>query len=194
MDGGTANSDSFQPEVLVLLSGGLDSAACLDFYLDLGRTPCALFIDYGQPASVPELQAARAIAEFYSVPIAHLRCEGAQPKNAGLISGRNAFLVTAALMERPNSVSIIAAGLHAGTDYSDCSGDFVDKMQSVLDVYDEAGVQFTSPFLEWDKAHLIEYCLMRAVPLELTYSCESGFPPCGRCLSCQDREALDASA
>lgn len=39
-------------EVLVLLSGGIDSTACLDFYLQLGRPSCALFVDYGQPAAV----------------------------------------------------------------------------------------------------------------------------------------------
>jgi 7-cyano-7-deazaguanine synthase in queuosine biosynthesis len=38
-------------EVLVLLSGGIDSAACLDFYKELGRPPCALFVDYGHPAA-----------------------------------------------------------------------------------------------------------------------------------------------
>ncbi len=186
--------ESLKAEVLILLSGGLDSTACLDFYLDLGRTSCALFVDYGQPAAVAELQAARAIAEFYSVSISYMRCEGAQKKNAGLISGRNAFLVTTALMERPKSVSIIATGIHAGTDYSDCSSDFVEKMQAVLDVYDEDGVQFATPFLSWEKADVIEYCLIRSVPLELTYSCERGFPPCGRCLSCKDRELLDARA
>jgi 7-cyano-7-deazaguanine synthase len=55
--------------VLVLLSGGIDSAACLDFYLDLGRTPCALFVDYGQLAARAELRAALAVADYYSVPI-----------------------------------------------------------------------------------------------------------------------------
>ena len=190
----TALREQERQEVLVLLSGGIDSAACLDFYLDLGRTPCALFVDYGQLAAQPELRAALAVADYYSVPIMCLRCEGASSKSTGLISGRNAFLVSAALLECPKSVKVIAAGIHSGTDYSDCSGNFVDKMQAVLDVYDEAGMQFAAPFLDWNKAHLIKYCLMRDVPLELTYSCERGFPPCGKCLSCKDRDGLDARA
>jgi len=33
-------------EVLVLLSGGIDSAACIDFYRDFGRPPFGLFVDY----------------------------------------------------------------------------------------------------------------------------------------------------
>ena len=192
--GGVSYLNNPRFEVLVLLSGGLDSAACLDFYLDLGRTPCALFVDYGQPTAEPELQAARAVAKFYSVPITCLRCEGAQPKRAGLISGRNAFLVTTALMERPKFVSIVAMGIHAGTDYSDCSSHFVEKMQTVLDIYNECSTQFVAPFINWSKADIIQYCLMRNIPLDLTYSCEREFPPCGMCLSCEDRKAIDARA
>jgi 7-cyano-7-deazaguanine synthase len=183
-----------RPEVLVLLSGGIDSAACLDFYLDLGRAPCALFVDHGQPAATHEERAARAMASHYGVPIACLKLKGARPKSSGLISGRNAFLMIAALMERPPSVSVIATGIHAGTGYSDCSKDFVARMQALLDVYAE-GVQVAAPFLDWAKPDVIEYCFLRGVPIDLTYSCERGLvPPCGSCLSCMDREALDASA
>lgn len=183
-----------EAEVLVLLSGGIDSAACLDFYLGLGRKPCALFVGYGQPAESHEEWAARAMADHYKIPISCPRWTGVKTKGSGLISGRNAFLVAAALMERPSSVSMIASGIHAGTDYADCSAGFVDGMQAILDIYSE-GVQLAVPFLDWSKAEVFEYCLRREVPLELTYSCEAGSsPPCGRCLSCMDREALDASA
>jgi hypothetical protein len=34
-------------EVLVLLSGGIDSSACPQFYCEIGRAPAALFVDYG---------------------------------------------------------------------------------------------------------------------------------------------------
>jgi 7-cyano-7-deazaguanine synthase len=77
-----------EPEVLVLLSGGLDSTACLNFFLRMGRTPLGLFIDYKQ----------RAVTSFYNVPISRIQWQGTD-KGAGLILGRNAFLITAALME-----------------------------------------------------------------------------------------------
>lgn len=183
-----------EADALVLLSGGIDSAACLDFYRDLGRDPCALFVGYGQPAESSEERAARAVAAHYDVPISCPRWIGVKRKSSGLILGRNAFLVTIALMEKSPSVSMIAAGIHAGTGYADCSANFVDGMQAVLDMYSDS-VQFAAPFLDWSKAEVFEYCLRREVPLELTYSCEAGSsPPCGRCLSCMDREALDASA
>lgn len=183
-----------RPEVLVLLSGGVDSAACLDFYLDLGRAPCALFVGHGQPAEPHEERAARAVADHYGVPITCLQLTEAKPKSSGLISGRNAFLMTAAMMERPPSVFVIAAGIHAGTGYTDCSEAFVQRMQAVLDLYSEY-VQLAAPFVEWTKADILEYCCLKGVPVELTYSCERGLDsPCGRCLSCLARTRIDARA
>lgn len=181
------------PEVLVLLSGGIDSTACLHFYLELGRTPFGLFVDYGQRAAAREWQAVCDVASFYNVPTTRRQWQGAD-KGAGLILGRNAFLITTALMEKPTSVSVIATGIHSGTEYADCSPEFVTKMQAVLNMYEEAHVQLAAPFLDWIKADIVQYCLMERVPVDLTYSCEHGSEPCGNCLSCKDRELIDVSA
>ena len=135
-----------EPEVLILLSGGIDSTACLDFYLRLERPSCGLFVDYGQLAAAREWQAARDVASYYDIKVTRIRWEGAKSKGGGLISGRNAALITTALMERSESVGIIAAGIHAGTEYADCSAEFEEKIQLVLDIYDEAGVQFATLF------------------------------------------------
>lgn len=182
------------PEVLILLSGGIDSTACLHFYLELGRTPFGLFVDYGQRAAAREWKAVHDVASFYDVSAVRLQWEGIRLKNAGLISGRNAFLIIAALMEKPTPVSVIATGIHSGTGYADCTPEFMERMQAVLSMYQEAHVQLAAPFLEWSKADVIKYCLMRDVPVGLTYSCERGTEPCGNCLSCKDRELLDVSA
>jgi 7-cyano-7-deazaguanine synthase in queuosine biosynthesis len=40
--------------VLVLLSSGIDSAACLDFYIKEKRDVSAIFVDYGQKAKEQE--------------------------------------------------------------------------------------------------------------------------------------------
>ncbi len=178
-------------EVLVLLSGGIDSTACVDFYKQMGRPPCAVFIDYGQLAAEMEAVAANAIAQYYAVPLIHLVWRGYRLKADGLIPARNCFLISAALMERPSSVSVIAIGVHAGTDYPDCGESFMEAMQAVLNVYDNPPVQLTAPFATWAKADIIAYCELRNVPIYLTYSCERGTePPCGLCLSCMDRRSL----
>ena len=80
-------------EVLVLLSGGLDSAACLHFYVALGRQVAAVFIDHGQPASDEEASSAHAVAHYYRVPLrTHTWC-GSTERTVGSIFGRNAFLL-----------------------------------------------------------------------------------------------------
>jgi 7-cyano-7-deazaguanine synthase len=54
---------------VVLLSGGLDSAANLAFAVARDIVLLALHIDYGQRAAIPEWNAARALAEYYGVKL-----------------------------------------------------------------------------------------------------------------------------
>lgn len=183
------------PEVLVLLSGGLDSAACLSFYKDLGRPICGLFVDYQQLATNRESRAAKAIADYYDIFLYTARWSGQSQKRAGMIAARNAFLLTAALMERPEQVTTIALGIHAGTQYADCSPEFVRRMQSTFDIYSGKTVRIAAPFGDWTKADIWAYALSKNVPVDLTYSCEAGAnQPCGKCLSCLDRMGLEAYA
>lgn len=182
-----------EPEVMVLLSGGVDSAACVKFFIDFGRPPRGLFIDYGQPAATNEKKSAIAISNHYSIPLTCLSCQGWIPKKIGLITGRNFFLISAALMEKPNFVSVIAIGIHAGTNYPDSSETFLARMQAVVDLYDSGSIKLAAPFLTWSKSDIYAYCHKKKVPIELTYSCEAGgTSPCGECLSCKDREMLHA--
>ncbi len=55
-------------KTVVLLSGGLDSSANLAIADHFDRPVLALTVDYGQRAAVPEIRAARMLAEYYGVP------------------------------------------------------------------------------------------------------------------------------
>jgi len=179
--------------VWVLLSGGIDSSACVAFYIEQGFSVHGVFVDYGQAAAQREASAAEAIARHYRIPLARLVWSGLREKNAGLIYGRNAFLLVATLMELPDDTGTLALGVHSGTEYLDCTPVFVRKMQSVLDTYTQGRVQIGTPFLKWTKLDIWTYCKSRGVPVELTYSCERGVDqPCGKCLSCLDLEVLHA--
>lgn len=181
-------------KVAVLLSGGIDSTACVAFYLEQGCAVHALFIDYGQVSATRELRASRAIAEHYGVPYTKLKLSGAHKKAEGLIVGRNAFLLLSALMEIPDRTAIVAIGVHGGTAYSDRSPLFVRKIQSLFDIYTQGVVRIGAPFLRWSKAKIWRFCMTRDLPMELTYSCECGTKqPCGRCQSCRDLEVLFAT-
>lgn len=175
----------------MLLSGGPDSAAGLAFYIEAHRPTAALFVDYEQPSATQEAAAAHRVAEHYDVHLDIVRWTGSHSKSKGLIPARNAFLLSAALMERPSSVTVVAMGLHSGTDYADCSPNFLRHMQTIYDVYCNSRVQITAPFLDWTKAEVWAFAKSCNVPLAITHSCEAGTnEPCRECQSCRDRQLL----
>ena len=175
----------------VLLSGGIDSAACLAFCLKRGFRVNCLHISFGQPALREERTAAVRLARHFGVSLTLLRWLGASEFAAGEIAGRNAFLLFAALTEINSDAGILAIGIHAGTPYYDCSQVFMSSMQSVFDGYCDGRVRLSAPFAEWSKADVFAFCRSEEVPVGLTYSCERGtLPPCGDCMSCRDRRAF----
>jgi 7-cyano-7-deazaguanine synthase len=181
------------PLVLVLLSGGIDSTACLEFYSDQQVRIGAAFVDYGQAAAAKEAIAAEAVASHYRVPLARFSWRGPTVKGQGLIAARNALLLVGALMETEETPATISLGIHYGTDYSDCSPAFLDAMQRLFDVYHAGRVHVAAPFLNWSKREIWDFCRQRQFPFQLTYSCElADSEPCGRCRSCRDVEALHA--
>jgi 7-cyano-7-deazaguanine synthase len=181
------------PEVTVLVSGGVDSLACLGFYLAQGVRVKAMHFDYGQNARVQELEAAQKVADYYKVGLHYKRLSNARTKDAGEIFGRNAFLLFAALLELDSSSGLIAIGVHAGTRYFDCGEEFIVSIQRLFDGYCAGKIKVAAPFLKWTKPEIWEFCLRSQVPIHLTHSCERGEDkPCGRCLSCLDVEALHA--
>lgn len=188
------SSKTTSAEIIVLLSGGIDSAVCLDIYSKLGRPVCGLFVNYGQLAAVQEEKAAKDIAAYFSTYLLTAAWKGITQKKSGLIQGRNGFLIMAALMELPLSVSGIAMGIHAGTSYADCSFDFFLIMQKLVNFYTNNSVEVLAPLIDWRKEDIYKYCTCHKIPMHLTYSCERGEEkPCGECLSCKDKELLHVS-
>lgn len=179
--------------MLILLSGGVDSTACLNFYLLQHSSVSTLFLEYGQSSAKQEAEAASRICQYYGTSLKIISCKGAFEKPGGFLQGRNAFLLFSALMEFKATSGIIAIGAHSGTSYFDCSKSFIQTMQAMFDNYTDGRIRVGAPFLEWTKQDIWNYCINRQVPLQLTYSCELGHDlPCGQCLSCRDRDALDA--
>ena len=187
--------DGVVPLTYVLLSGGMDSAACAAYYLDLGRPVRGLFVDFGQPASRSESISAQAVAAHYGFPLDCARLRGDRVFGQGEIKGRNGYLLLTALMLCPSHVAVIAMGIHSGTQYYDCTPSFVDAINAVFDGYTDGQIRFEAPFLDWEKPLIWAYCRSRGVPVQFTYSCEArSNRPCGECLSCIDRRALDAGS
>ena len=181
-----------KPRTWLLLSGGIDSAACLAFYLKQGFSVECIHIGFGQPAFMYERVAAERVARHFSVPLKILRWSGTENFKEGAIVGRNAFLLMGALLEIDGNTGILATGIHAGTSYFDCSPGFLSSMQALVDGYCDGRVKLGAPFIEWTKQQIFAFCKFEGIPTDLTYSCERGTErPCMECLSCRDRSVLD---
>ena len=180
-------------DVLVLLSGGIDSAACVSFFQRQGNPVSALFVDYGQVSASKERNAVSEISRYFGIELRQIRCHGMSEKLDGYIPGRNAFLVFLALTQTPFDSGLISMGVHSGTSYWDCSEQFAEACQALLHGYCGGKIRLNFPFLRWNKREVWEFCERTKVPVKATYSCELGAEqPCGRCSSCSDLEALRA--
>lgn len=176
------------PCAWVLLSGGIDSATCVAFYLRAGFNVQCLHVDFGQRASRAESVASKRIARHFDVSLTMLHWTTPRRQLPGEIVGRNVFLVSGAAMEIGHGHGILAMGIHAATPYYDCSPDFVSTMQVILDGYSGGRIRMGAPFLNWSKQEVIVYAKSQGVPFHLTYSCEQeSDAPCETCRSCRDR-------
>lgn len=176
-------------QAIILLSGGIDSMACINFYLQQGYDVSCIFCDYGQPGAIPESSAATKIAEHFHTSLSIIKTNNISIPLYGEICGRNALLVIQALSYVGFGTYKIILGIHDGTGYSDCTEYFVSQINRVIDCYCSGQVILEAPFIAWNKAEIVDYCRENNLPIDYTYSCETGsVPPCGHCLSCLDRK------
>ena len=178
----------------MLMSGGIDSTACAHFFQRRGDNVSGVFVDYGQSAANAERRAVQQIAEHLGIALYSLSFRTSIEFGLGEVVGRNAFLVFASLMGMKPHTGAISLGIHSDTSYYDCSADFIDRISDIVQSYSGGRLKVYCPFLFDPKSTVYQYARLAGLPINLTYSCEVGtVPPCGRCLSCKDRDALEAS-
>ena len=176
---------------LVLASGGIDSSTLLALSVRQGLELVALFVDFDQPAAEAESRAVAEISSWLNIPWRRVRYAGSK-FGAGEIRGRNAFLLQVALLEFPSDSGIVVLGIHAGTEYADCSPEFMQIMERSYGLQTGGTIIAVAPFLDWTKPDVYRLANELGVPIAQTYSCEASNSPCGRCNSCKDRRLLDA--
>ncbi|QKC82555.1 7-cyano-7-deazaguanine synthase [Mesorhizobium sp. NZP2077] len=175
----------------VLLSGGLDSSACAYFLQTNGFEVSGLFIDHGQAAASREAAASAAIAARLSIQLMSHRVSNGGRLGAGELIGRNAMLIFNALFLTRGQEDIIAIGAHAGVTYFDCTERFIFQTRTLVEEITDGKVSVAAPFISWTKRDVFDFYLSSGLPIELTYSCETGSDPvCGICASCLDRKKL----
>ncbi|KGK98224.1 hypothetical protein LI82_10925 [Methanococcoides methylutens] len=185
---------SLKKNVMVLASGGIDSTACIHYYLSLGFNVKSFFVNFGQKSFKKEYESVQKVSSYYEIELSSIKCNFSNNFSNGEITGRNGFLVLSAIMANPHFKGLLSLGIHSGVPYYDCTPAFVHDMNRIVESYTDGQVNLDAPFLNWDKLMVYDYCKNEDVPVNLTYSCENGrFKPCGQCLSCLDRRILDAS-
>ena len=178
---------------VVLMSGGIDSAATVAMCKDDASTLTGLFIDYGQSARDSEWEAAQRLAEHFAINVASLTLFVEMNSRGGEYFGRNALFVLTAAASSAERPLAVALGIHSQCPYYDTTPLFSKHMQRLLDGYSGGEVTLIAPFLSYTKKEVIEFAEMNDVPLRMTYSCErQNSPACGQCPSCQDRRLVNA--
>ncbi len=104
------------------------------------------------------------------------------------VRGRNDLLLAIGAAASP--ADAVAIGTHAGTSYADCSPAHTVAWQVLLDSEYGGSRRLLAPLQDLTKREVIALAQHLAVPLATTYSCEDAGGPCGKCVSCRDREAF----
>jgi 7-cyano-7-deazaguanine synthase len=188
--------------------------------IDRGCEPVALTFTYGQ-RHARELESARSIVRHYGLG-RHIVVDldigkylgssltqrsthiptGSDPAIDGeqipstYVPARNIIFmsVAAAIAESMAADTVvIAANSVDFSGYPDCTPEFMDAYQRMLDVGTRRGVEgeavrIDAPLLRMSKADIVGEAIRLEVPLELTWSCYAGKErACGVCDSCRLR-------
>lgn len=178
--------------VTVLASGGIDSSALIGFYLERGFDVEALHFQYGQLNAENELNSVKKISEYYNVRL-KVNYFGMRIRRLNYeYKYRNLMFLVAAAASSEDDFARLAIGVHAGTEYYDCSKNFISQTQNLFNSFTPDTLIVDTPFIDFTKDQIFEYCKQIRLPVHLTHSCESSERnPCGICPSCKDRRLLD---
>ena len=191
-------------EELLLLSGGIDSAAVAAWREPAG----ALWIDYGQRPSLGEQRAAAAVADALGIPFHSLRAD-ASSIGLGLLHGddgsgtrslpspewwpyRNQLLVTiAAAWAWPRGFKTLLVGSVASDAerHVDGSREFYEALSALLNMQ-EGGLNVLVPAIEMSTLELVRTANLPWSVLGWTHSCHVDDLPCGRCPGCLKHELV----
>lgn len=206
------------PQAVVLLSGGLDSATTAAIALADGYDVIALSFRYGQRHE-RELQAAKKIAKILGIREHHLidvnigqwggsaltdksiaiPNDGMNPDviPATYVPGRNTVFIAIALsLAEAKAAETIYLGINA-VDYSgypDCRPEYLEAYQKLANLSSKVGVEgkaprLIAPLVKDSKVDIVRRALRLGVPIAETWSCYQGEEtPCGVCDSCRIRD------
>lgn len=199
-----------KPTVVMLMSGGADSATLL-YALKQTYNVITMTFDYGQ-RHVKEIKAAGNVAKFAGVPnilvdvgefdrILKSSLTGfgeipegeysVESQKSTVVPNRNAILINiaAGFAISIEAVAVAyAAHFNDQVLYPDCTSKFVVACEKALREGTDTHIQLLAPFIDKTKAEIIKLGTHLGVPYELTWSCyKGGLRACGKCGTCVER-------
>ncbi len=206
-------------KIVLVLSGGMDSAVLLYHLLDAGHAVKTLSINYGQ-RHVRELDSAAALSARVGVEhrIADLSAINPLLGNNSLSSdqteipeghyeeesmkltvvpNRNMIMLSVAVgWALALKFDAVAYGAHSGDHaiYPDCREEFAQALDRAVSLCDWHGMRLMRPFVKMDKGEIARRGAALGVPFELTWTCyKGGDVHCGKCGACQERQEAFAT-
>jgi 7-cyano-7-deazaguanine synthase len=207
-------------KVVVVLSGGMDSATLLYRMIHEGHEVSCLSVDYGQRHS-RELKAAGRLCADLAVPHKTVNLAGLAAVMKGssqtdptvsvpeghyeedsmkktVVPNRNMLLLGVATAHAISlGYDAVAYGAHAGDHaiYPDCRKEFVLALAEAMQICDYKPIRLFAPYLDLDKGDICVEGVRLGVPYKNTWTCYKGKDlACGKCGACQERLEAFAKA
>lgn len=206
-------NDMTTKQVMVLLSGGLDSTTLLyEIHRHVERV-IAVSFDYGSKHNAKELP--QAAAQCNNLGIEHiiiplpfmndhfasdlLRSGGEIPEGhyqketmkQTVVPFRNGIMLSiAAGLAASRSCDSLAIAAHAGDHaiYPDCREPFMLQMAGAIKSGTYAGIELLRPFIDYSKTDIVRLGAELGVDYANTWSCYKGNEiHCGKCGTCVER-------
>lgn len=197
---------------IVLLSGGLDSLVSLGLGINEYNVTLALTFDYGQKSAEYEINASKAICEYYKIEHRVIKLDWLKSiTHTALVSGaeipegnaldnpeqsaksvwvpnRNGlFLNIAGCFADGEDYDyiLIGANKEEGQTFPDNSKNFIDRINAEFEFSTQKHPKVVAPLLNSDKNDIVKLALQYKIPLEYVRSCYAGGEKhCGKCESC----------
>jgi 7-cyano-7-deazaguanine synthase len=187
---------------LVLVSGGLDSAAALGWAHRKFNKVTAISFQYHLRPLQERLAVFRLLQHFPSrlieIPLPFLKeASDVDPAFAekvpqGYVSNRNLVFYSIAIHFAEMQNCEVVVGGHTAEDQDDFPDASTSFMKQLEDLSNQAlqlnKIRIELPLSEYSKLQVLEKAIEWNIPLDCTWSCYwNRNSPCGECVSCKER-------